>query len=64
MTTTYTYACKDYPGMEACPGQFVAETKDELWQLMALHAQIAHQEDPSAWSKDEIAQAKALIKTA
>ena len=62
MKPTFSYACKDYPGMEACPGRFVAETEAELWKLMELHAVIAHQEDPSAWSEDDIAQAKALIK--
>jgi hypothetical protein len=29
MTSKYSYACKDYPGMEACPFQVVVETQDE-----------------------------------
>ncbi len=63
MKTIYSYACKDYPGMEACPGQFTAETEDELWKLMELHASVAHGEDPAAWPAEDVAQCKALIKT-
>ena len=63
MATTYAYACKDYPEMEACPGQFVAETEDELWKLIELHASVAHGEDPAAWSADDRAFLKTLIKT-
>ncbi len=62
MTEAYSYACKDYPGMEACPGKVVAASKDEVWKLMELHAAIAHGEDPNAWSDDEISQGQALIK--
>jgi hypothetical protein len=63
MTTTHSYACKDYPGMEACPGRFYAETEDELWKLIELHAAVAHEEDPTAWTAEDRAQLKALIKT-
>ena len=35
MASTYSYACKDYPGMDACPGHFVAETEDEIGSLAA-----------------------------
>lgn len=42
----YSYRCKDYPGMDACPGSFTAET--ELWKHIELHAAIAHQENPSS----------------
>ena len=45
MTTTYSYACKEFPGMEACPARFYAETEDELWKLIELHASVAHGED-------------------
>ena len=48
MATAYSYACKDYPGMEACPGKVVAETEEEVWKLMELHASVAHDEDPRA----------------
>ena len=63
MKTIYSYACRDYPGMEACPGHFYAETEDEIWQLMELHASVAHGEDPTAWTTEDRAQLKALIKT-
>jgi hypothetical protein len=29
MQKPYSYACKDYPGMEKCPGRFYAETEGE-----------------------------------
>ena len=62
MTTHYSYACKDYPGMEACPGLVVAETESEVWQLMELHAKVAHEEDPAQWNDEDRAQLKTLIK--
>ena len=48
--------------METCPGQFTAETEDELWKLIELHASLAHGEDPAAWPAEDVAQLKALIK--
>lgn len=63
MTTTYSYACKEFPGMEACPGRFYAETEDELWKLIELHASVAHGEDAATWPAGDRAQLKALIKT-
>ena len=63
MATTYSYACKDFPGMEACPAHFHAETNDELRKIIELHAQLAHGEDASEWPAEDIAQLKALIKT-
>ena len=62
MTTAYTYACKDYPGMEACPGQFTAETEAEVIKLVELHASVAHSEDPAAWSVDDRTYLKTLVK--
>jgi hypothetical protein len=59
----YSYACKDFEGMESCPGKVVAETEDEIWKLMELHAVIAHGEDPSTWDDETRAYAKTLIKT-
>ncbi len=47
----YSYACKEYPGMETCPGRFYAETEDELWKHIELHAVVAHNEDPDAWKR-------------
>ena len=64
MTTTYSYACKDFPGMEACPGSFTAESESELMKLIELHANIAHGENPAEWPEEDLAQVKALIKTA
>lgn len=63
MTNAYSYACKDYPGMEVCPGKVVAETKDELIKLMELHAVVAHGEDPSTWSEEDRAFLMTLIKS-
>ncbi len=63
MTTIFSYACKDYPGMEACPGRFYAESENELWKLIELHASLAHKEDPAAWTDEDKAQVKTLIKS-
>jgi hypothetical protein len=62
MQRSYSYACKDYPGMEGCPGRFVAETEGEIWKLVELHAAVAHREDPAAWTPEARAQLKALIR--
>ncbi len=63
MATTHSYACKDCEGMEACPASFVAETKEELWKLMELHASIAHGEDPSDWTDEVRKYVGTLFKT-
>jgi predicted small metal-binding protein len=60
---TDSYACSDYPGMETCAGRFEAESHDELWQHIELHASVAHGEDPGAWSADDVATIKDLIKS-
>jgi hypothetical protein len=49
--------------MDACPGQFVAETEDELWKLMELHASVAHGEDPREWSDEDRKYLKTLMKS-
>ena len=59
----YSYACADFEGMEACPGKVVAETEEELWQLIGLHAKIAHNENASEWDDETRAHLKTLIKT-
>jgi predicted small metal-binding protein len=59
----YSYACADCEGMEACPGKVVAETEDEVWKLMGLHAKIAHDEDANEWDDETLAYLKTLIKT-
>ena len=63
MTTAYSYACKDYPGNETCPGRFTAETEAEVIKLVELHASVAHGEDPAKWSEDDRAYLKTLIKS-
>jgi hypothetical protein len=63
MATTYSYACKEFPGMESCPAHFHTETHDELWKVVELHALLAHGEDASQWPEEDIAQLKALIKS-
>ena len=59
----YSYACADCEGMEACPGKVVAETEDEVWKLIELHAKIAHDENASEWDDETNAYIKTLIKT-
>jgi len=59
----YSYACADCEGMEDCPGKVVAETEDEVWKLMGLHAKIAHDEDATKWDDETLAYLKTLIKT-
>ena len=62
MARSYTYACADYPGMEACPGKVTASTEAEVMALAELHAAKAHGEDPSAWSDEDRTFVKNLIK--
>ncbi len=61
--TTYSYACRDCEGMEACPGEMTTETEAELWKLIELHAKIAHDEDAGEWDDETVAYLKTLIKT-
>ena len=63
MSSEFSYACKDYPETESCPGHFVAETEDEIWKLMELHASVAHGEDPGKWSNGDREYLKTLIKS-
>jgi len=63
MATAFSYACKDYPGMENCPGKVVAASEDELVKMIELHAVIAHGEDPSAWSVEDRAYLMTLVKS-
>jgi len=60
--TGYSYACADCEGMEACPAKVVAETEEEVWELMKLHAKIAHDEDASEWDDETQTYLKTLIK--
>jgi hypothetical protein len=63
MEPVHSYACADYPGMETCPGRFYAQTPGELWKHIELHASDSHAEDPTAWTDEDRAQLKELIKT-
>ena len=63
MAATYSYACRDCEGMETCPASFVAETKDELWKLIELHASIAHGESEADWTAEVRDYIGSLIKT-
>jgi predicted small metal-binding protein len=61
--TGFSYACAEFSGMEDCPGKVQAATEAELWELIKTHARIAHGEEISAWSDEDIAQVRDLIKT-
>lgn len=63
MTTKFSYACRDYPGMEACPFHVTTESQDELVKLVEMHASLAHGEDPSQWSEEDRAYLMTLVKT-
>ncbi len=60
----FTYACSDYPGMAPCPGRFTAETEDELWEHIELHALVVHGEDPTEWSNEDRSTIQSLITSA
>jgi hypothetical protein len=62
MTVAHRYACRDYPGMDACPGEFAAGTEGELWKMIELHASEAHGEDPASWSEEDRAYLATLIR--
>ncbi len=62
MTKAYSYHCKDCEGMEAWPGSVVAETHEELWELIGHHARIAHGENADDWDDETVAYLKTLIK--
>ncbi len=49
--------------MEACPGKVVAETKEEVWELIGLHAKIAHNENASEWDDETQAYIRTLVKS-
>ena len=63
MATTYSYACRDYPGMEACAAHSTAETQDELMKIIELHASVAHGEDPADWSEEDKSYLRQLFKS-
>lgn len=59
----YSYNCRDYAGMSACPGAFVAQTEEELWRHIELHAAAAHNEGPVAWSTHDRRRIRRLISS-
>ena len=61
MPKSYTYACREFPGMESCPGEVTAETREELIELVESHARIAHGEKPEDWSESDRATFAGLI---
>ena len=62
MATKYSYACRNYPGMESCSAHFTTETQDELMKIVELHASVAHGEDPAAWTDEDKDYLRGLIK--
>lgn len=62
MADAFSYACRDCEGMEACPASVVAESKEEVWQLMELHAKVAHGENPADWDSETRDYLGTLIK--
>ena len=62
MANAFSYACRDCDGMEACPASVVAETKNEVWKLMELHAQVAHDENPAEWDGETREYLATLIR--
>ena len=63
MANAFSYACRDCEGMEACPASVVAETKDEVWRLIELHAQVAHEENPADWDGETREYLATLIRS-
>ena len=63
MTDRYSYACKDYPGMESCPFHVQTESREELWSQMELHARLAHDENPAQWSDEDRRYLATLVKS-
>jgi hypothetical protein len=57
----YSYRCRNYPGNEACPATFTAETEAEGMKHVELHGAFAHGEDQKQWSPDDREQVKKLI---
>jgi predicted small metal-binding protein len=58
----YSYDSREYPGMEECPGSFVAASEGEVLKHVELHAREAHDEDPARWSEEEAQMVKDLIQ--
>ena len=52
MTKAHSYSCRHCEGMEACPASIVAETKEELWEMIGHHARLAHGENADDWDQE------------
>ena len=48
--------------MEDCPAVVTAQTEEEVWKLMELHAAIAHGEDSKNWDEETKTYLRSLIK--
>ena len=62
MADAFSYSCSDCEGMEACPASVVAETKNEVWKLIELHARVAHNENAADWDQETREYLGTLIK--
>ena len=62
MTKAYSYSCRHCEGMEDCPATIVAETKEELWEMIGHHARIAHNENHDDWDQETRAYLESLIE--
>ncbi|MGR3624174.1 DUF1059 domain-containing protein [Pseudophaeobacter sp.] len=62
MSNAFRYACSDCEGMEACRASVIAETREEVWELIKLHARIAHGESEADWDTATRTYLDTLIK--
>lgn len=62
MTNAFAYRCRDCEGMAACPASVTAESREEVWKLIELHAKLAHDEDAGDWDKETRSYLATLIK--
>ncbi|WP_372575378.1 DUF1059 domain-containing protein [Ruegeria hyattellae] len=61
MTKAYSYSCRHCEGMEACPASIVANTKEELLEMIGHHARLAHGENSDDWDQDTREYLNSLI---
>lgn len=62
MTVAYSYSCRHCEGMEACPASIVAETKEELWEMIGHHARISHGENADDWDQETKEYLESLVQ--
>jgi predicted small metal-binding protein len=58
----YSYDCREYPGMEDCPGSFVAASEEEVLKHVEPYAREGHGEDSAQWSEVEVQMVQDLIR--